>query len=149
MQQKLLQHCIIVSCISLQLSIPPRILHRLPCEEENLEPISLVVVVCSSRFWLQHKASCYCGHGYPNRLSSLQGQHYYYPARSNLQGGVHLVRKCPTEAIRYVAVHPSRSTERPSAGLNPKHKGTLDPRPLYSCTVHDWPVKQTHLPLPE
>src|SRR4051812_30238545 len=32
---------------------------------------------------------------------------------------------------------------------NPKYKGTFDPRPLYSCAVRGWPVKQTHLPLPE
>src|SRR4051812_1647695 len=32
---------------------------------------------------------------------------------------------------------------------NPKYKGTLDPCPLYSCAVRGWPVKQTHLPLPE
>src|SRR3954468_16164387 len=38
-------------------------------------------------------------------------------ARSDLQGGVHLVREHPTEAIRYAKVHPSSSTERPSAGL--------------------------------
>src|SRR3954466_8383726 len=31
----------------------------------------------------------------------------------------------------------------------PKYKGTLDPCPLYSCAVRGWPVKQTHLPLPE
>src|SRR3954468_5554405 len=67
-------------------------------------------------------------------------------ARSDLQGGVHLVRECPTEAIRYAEVHPSSSTERPSAGLNPKYKGTLDPCPLYSCTVRDWPEKQTSVP---
>ena len=35
------------------------------------------------------------------------------------------------------------STERPSAGLNPKRAGTLDPRPTHSYTVRDWPVKQT------
>src|SRR4051812_17367884 len=38
-------------------------------------------------------------------------------ARSDLQGGVHLVREPPTVASRYAGVHPSRSTERPSAGL--------------------------------
>src|SRR3954466_15802607 len=70
-------------------------------------------------------------------------------ARSDLQGGVHLVREHPTESIRYAGVHPSSSTERPSAGLNPKYKGTLDPCPLYSSTVRGWPVKQTHFPLPE
>src|SRR3954469_21113518 len=68
---------------------------------------SLIVVVCSSRLWLQHKASCYGGHGYPNRLSSLQGLHYCYPTRSDLQGGVHLVRECPTEAIRHAEAHPT------------------------------------------
>src|SRR3954470_20429800 len=128
--------------------MPPRSPPRLPPRKKP-GTNSLIVVVCSSRVWLQHKASCYHGHGYPNRLSSLQGLHYCYPARSDLQGGVHLVRECPTEAIQYVAVHPSSSTERPSTGLNPKHKGTLDPRPLYSCTVRGLPVKQTHLPLPE
>src|SRR3954468_20476993 len=97
--------------------MPTRSPPRLPCEEENPEPISLVIVVCSSRVWLQHKASCYHGHNYPNRLSSLQGLHYCYPTRSDLQGGVHLVRECPTEATRYAEVHPSTSTERPSAGL--------------------------------
>src|SRR4051812_39443692 len=38
-------------------------------------------------------------------------------ARSDLPGGVHLVREHPTEAIRYDGVHPSRSTKKPSAGL--------------------------------
>src|SRR3954470_10674812 len=70
-------------------------------------------------------------------------------ARSDLPGGVHLVREPPTEAIRYAGVHPSSSTKRPSAGLILSTKETLDPRPLYSCAVRGWPVKQTHLPLPE
>src|SRR3954469_7391256 len=30
-------------------------------------------IVCSGRIWLQHKASCYRGHDYSNRLYSLQG----------------------------------------------------------------------------
>src|SRR4051812_43079138 len=101
--------------------MPPRILPRLPCEEENPEPISLVVVVCSSRVELTHKASCYRGHGYSNRFSSLQGMHYCYTRRSDLQGGIHLVRECPTEAIRHTIAHPSNSTERPSARLNPMY----------------------------
>ena len=38
-------------------------------------------------------------------------------ARSDLQGGVQLVREHPTEAIGYAGVHPLSSTERQSAGL--------------------------------
>src|ERR1041384_8040652 len=78
-----------------------------PCEEKKPEPYSLIVVVCSSRLWLQHKASCYRGHGYPNRLSSLQGLHYCYPAHSDFQGGVHHVSECPTEPIRHAEPHPT------------------------------------------
>src|SRR3954464_1938724 len=51
----------------------PRSVPRHPGEEEKPRTNSLIVVVCSGRVWLQHKASCYCGHGYSNRLSSLQG----------------------------------------------------------------------------
>src|SRR3954463_1578134 len=42
-----------------------------------------------------------------------------------------------------------RAQQRGHRRSNPKYKGTLDPCPLYSCTVRGWPVKQTHLPLPE
>src|SRR3954463_12289240 len=40
-------------------------------------------------------------------------------ARSDLPGGVHLVREHPTEAIRYAGVHPSSSTERPPLNFGP------------------------------
>src|SRR3954462_4248663 len=91
--------------------MPPSSLPRLPCEEEDSEPYSLIVVVCTGKIQLQHKTSCYRGHGYSNRLNSLQGCTIVQPARSDLQGGVHLVRKCPTEAIRHIAVHPRLSRE--------------------------------------
>src|SRR3954464_12760416 len=97
--------------------MPSSFLPRHSREEEKRGTNSLIVIVCSGRVWLQHKASCYHGHGYANRLSSLQGLHYCYPTRLDLQRGIHLVRECPTEAIRYTKVHPSSSTERPSAGL--------------------------------
>src|ERR1041385_4686331 len=67
---------------------------------------SLIVVICSGKIQLQHKASCYRGHGYSNRLNSLQGCTTVQPARSNLQAGLLLVRECPTEAIRHIATHP-------------------------------------------
>src|ERR1041385_1890544 len=66
-----------------------------PCEEKKPEPYSLIVVVCSSRLWLHHKASCYRGHGYSNRSNSLQGCTTVQPARSDIQGGVHLVGNAP------------------------------------------------------
>src|SRR3954467_9716337 len=91
--------------------MPPRSLPRLPCEEENPEPYSVILVVCSGKIRLQHKASCYCGHGYSNRLNSLQGCTTVHPARSDLQGGGHLVRERPTEAIRHIVAHPSLSRE--------------------------------------
>src|ERR1043165_8638015 len=42
-----------------------------------------------------------------------------------------------------------RAQQRGHRWSNPKYKGTLGPSPLYSNTVRGWPVKQTHLPLPE
>src|SRR3954454_8631930 len=91
--------------------MPPSSPPRLPCEEENPKPYSLIVIVRSGKIQLQHKASCYRGHGYSNRLNSLQGCATVQPARSDLQGGVNLVRECPAEAIRHIAVHPRLSRE--------------------------------------
>src|SRR3954465_96336 len=53
--------------------MPPRFFPRHPREERKLGTNSLIIVVCSCRVWLQHKASCNRGHGYSNRSSSLQG----------------------------------------------------------------------------
>ena len=47
-----------------------------PCEEEDPEPYSLIVIVRSGKIQLQHKASCYRGHGYSNRLIFPAGVHY-------------------------------------------------------------------------
>src|SRR3954465_82598 len=62
--------------------------------------------------------------------------------RSDLQGGVHLGREHPTEAIRHKVSHPSNSTERSSAGLYPMYVGLWTLPRTYSCTVRGWPVKQ-------
>src|SRR3954470_8609483 len=91
--------------------MPPSSPPRLPCEEEDPEPYSLIVVVRSGKVQLQHKASCYRGHGYSNRLNSLQRCTTVQPARSDLQGGVNLVRERPIEAIRHIAVPPRLSRE--------------------------------------
>src|SRR3954470_13129379 len=91
--------------------MPPSSPPRLTCEEENPEPYSLIVVVCSGKIQLQHKASCYRGHSYLNRLNSLQGCTTVQPARSDLQGGGHLVRECSTKAIRHAAIYPRLSRE--------------------------------------
>src|ERR1041385_5557252 len=93
--------------------MPPSSPPRLPCEEENPEPYSLIVVVCSGKVQLQYKASCYRGHGYSNRLNSLQGCTNVQPARSDLQGGIHLVRECPTEAIRHAEAPPTAHQRGP------------------------------------
>src|SRR3954471_14266581 len=91
--------------------MPPSSPPRLPCEEENPEPYSLIVVVCSGKIQLQHKTSCYRGHDYSNRLNSLQGCTTVQPARLDLQGGGHLVRERSTKAIRHTAAHPRLNRE--------------------------------------
>ena len=91
--------------------MPPSSPPRLPCEEEDPEPYSLIILVSSGKIQLQHKASCYRGHGYSNRLNSLQGCTTVQPAHSDLQGGVHHVRECPTEAIRHIVAHPRLSIQ--------------------------------------
>src|SRR3954467_8554152 len=53
--------------------MPPSSLLRHPCEEEKPGTNKYKDIVFCGRIWLQHKASCYHGHGYSNRLSSLQG----------------------------------------------------------------------------
>src|SRR4051812_15813152 len=70
MHQKLLQHYIIVSCIINHASeIPPSTSPRGRKPGTN----KYKHIVCSGMIWLQHKAYCYHGHGYSNRLSCLQG----------------------------------------------------------------------------
>src|SRR3954467_2647701 len=71
MMQKFLKHCIIISCTikhasEIPSSTSPR--GRKPGTNKYKD------IVCSGRIWLQHKASYYHGHGYLNRLSSLQGR---------------------------------------------------------------------------
>ena len=102
-----------------------------PCEEEDPEPYSLIVIVSSGKIQLQHKASCYRGHGYSNRLNSLQGCTTVQPTRSDLQGGVNLVRERPTEAIRHIAVHPRLSREAIRRTISYAPRG-LGPSPLHA-----------------
>src|SRR3954470_20169889 len=114
--------------------MPPRSPPRLPPRKKP-GTNSLIVVVCSSRVWLQHKASCYRGHGYSNILSSLQGLHYCYTTRSDLQGGIHLVRECPTEAIRPAEAHPTAHQRGPgrSKVLSARGSWAIAPRTPGLC----------------
>src|ERR1041384_2404402 len=115
--------------------MPPRSHPRHPSEEESPEPYSLIVIVCSGKIQLQHKASCYRGHGYSNRLNSLQGCTPVQPARSDLQGGVHLVREQPTEAIRHAEAHPTAHQRGPrrSTVLSARGSWAIAPRTLGRC----------------
>ena len=140
MQQNLLQHCIIVSCSNYQCSrIPFLDIPRRRQPGTN----SLIEVVCSSMIWLQHKASCYRGHGYSNRLIFPTGVHWCHTTRSDPRVSYTLFRHVRPRGVRYAEVHPSSSTESPSAGLNPKYAGPWTPTPTYSCMVHGWPVKHS------
>src|SRR3954471_24433229 len=125
--------------------MPPSSPPRHPREEENPEPYSLIIIVCSGKLQLQHKASCYRGHGYLNRLIFPAGVHLCYTTRTDLQGVIHLVREFPTEAIRHSVAHLSNSTERSFAGLNPMYAGLWTLTLTYSCTVRGWPVKQKQI----
>src|SRR4051812_20931216 len=102
-----------------------------PCEEEDPEPYSLIVIVRSGKIQLQHKASFYRGHGYSNRLNSLEGCTTVQPARSDLQGGGNLVTECSTKAIRHGAAHPrlSREAIRRTKSYAPRGLG---PSPLHA-----------------
>src|SRR4051812_44657073 len=121
--------------------MPPSSPPRHPREEENPEPYSLIIIVSSGKIQLQHKASCYHGHGYSNRLIFPAGVHLCYATLTDLQGGGNLVRERSTEAIRHFIAHLSNSKERSSAGLNPKYDGPWTPTRTYSCSVRDWSVK--------
>src|SRR3954466_10733385 len=120
--------------------MPPSSASRHPREEENTEPYSLIIV-SSGKIQLQHKASCYRGHGYSNRLIFPAGVHLCYATRTDLQGGGNLVRERSTEAIRHSVAHLSDPTERSSAGLYPMYAGLWTLTPTYSWTVRGWPMK--------
>src|ERR1041385_2848642 len=111
--------------------MPPSSPPRLPCEEENPEPYSLIVVVCSDKIQLHHKASCYRGHDYSNRLNTLQGCTTVKPARSDLQGGGKLVRERSTKSIRHGAAHPRLNREAIRWTISYAPRG-LGPSPLHA-----------------
>ena len=87
--------------------MPPSSLPRHPREEAKPGTNKYKDIVCSGRIWLQHKASCYRGHGYSNRLIFPAGVHWCHTTHLDLQGGVHLVREHPIEAIRHAEAHPT------------------------------------------
>src|SRR3954470_10722614 len=111
--------------------MPPCFLPRLPFEEEDPEPYSSIVIVCSGKVQLQHKASCDREHAYSNRLNSLQGCTTVQPARSDLQGDGHLVRERSTEAIRHITVHPRLNREVIRRTISYAPRG-LGPSPLHA-----------------
>src|SRR3954453_15620174 len=91
----------------------PSSLPRHRREEEKLGTNSLIIIVSSSMIWLQHKASCYRGHDYSNRLIFPVGVHWCHTTRSDIQGGIHLVREHPTGAIRHTESHPTAHQRGP------------------------------------
>src|ERR1041385_978657 len=102
-----------------------------PCEEEDPEPYSLIVIVSSGKIQLQHKASCYHGHGYSNRLNSLQGCTTVQHARSDLQGGGDLVRERSTKPIRHGAAHHRLNREAICRTISYALRG-LGPSPFHT-----------------
>src|SRR4051812_44056236 len=100
-----------------------------PYGEEDPEPYSLIVVVRSGKIQLQHKASCYRGHSYSNRLIFLAGVHWRDSTMLGSPGGVHLVREHPTEAIRHKVAHPSTINREVIRRTISYVRRALDPNP--------------------
>ena len=117
------------------LIMPPSSLPRHPREEAELGTNSLIVIVHSDRLELQHKASYYRGHGYSNRLIFPAGVHWCDTTRSDLQGGVHLVREHPTEAIRHNAVDPTAHQRGPCRSIALRAKGSWAYHPSLSGSL--------------
>src|SRR4051812_50228290 len=95
----------------------PSSLPRHPCEEAKLgaNKYKIYFLVVGSGFSIKRPVTVDTA---IDRINlPYRGALIITSARSDLQGGVHLVRAHPTVAIRYVGVHPSSSIERPSAGL--------------------------------
>src|SRR4051812_40629998 len=93
-----------------------------PYEEENPEPYSLIVIVSSGKIQLQHKASCYRGHGYSNRLNPCRGALLFsLHARISRVAGT-LLGNAPSR-LSDTTQPILGSTERPSAGLYPMRQG--------------------------
>ena len=98
------------------ISTTPEILSRQPCEKAipgNHTTVHIITIIL---------CSCSCGYGYNTEHpvtveTAIQidfipaGVHNCYPTRSDLPGHVHLVRECPTEAIRHVIGHPRLNRE--------------------------------------
>src|SRR3954464_14379800 len=95
-------------------------LPRHPPRGKQLGTNSLIVIVSSSMIWLQHKASCYRGHDYSNRLIFPTGVHWR-DSTTLAPGYGNRVRERSTKAMRHKATHPSNVSERSSAGLYPMY----------------------------
>src|SRR4051812_49559908 len=102
----------------------PSSLPRHPCEEAKLGTNSLIVIVSSSMIWLQHKASCYCGHGYSNRLIFPAGVHYWLAYTLESPGWRTPCQGMPHRGPSY------DSSERSPPVYIPKGKGFMGLSPL-------------------
>ena len=107
----------------------PSSLPRHPPRGRQLGTNSLIVVVSSDMIWLQHKASCYHGHDYSNRLIFPAGVHWRDSTTLRSPGGVHLVREHPTEAIRHKVAHPSEINREVIRRTISYVRWALDPNP--------------------
>src|SRR3954467_10939100 len=97
--------------------MPPSSLPRHPREEAKLgtNKYKIEFVVVGSGFSIKRPVTVDTA---IDRINlPCRGALIITSARSDLQGGIHLVRAHPTESIRYARVHPLSSIERSSSGL--------------------------------
>src|SRR3954466_15626517 len=90
---------------------------------------SFIEVVSSSMIWLQHKASCYRGHDYSNRLIFPPGVHWRDSTTLGSLGWRHRVRERSTEAIQHKVVHPSKINREVIRRTISYVRRALDPNP--------------------
>src|SRR3954468_1850982 len=107
----------------------PSSLPRHPPRGRQLGTNSLIVVVSRSMIWLQHKASCYRGHGYSNRLIIPAGVHWRDSTTLGSPGGGNRVRERSTKAIRHKATHPSAINREVIHRTISYVRWALDPNP--------------------
>ena len=116
--------------------MPPRSFLDFPARKKSSEQqFNIVTVIVCSCIGSGYNTKRPVTVDTPIRIDLLPaGVHYCYPIRSDIPARAHLVRECPTGAIRHDAELPRLIREVP-VGLNPKRKGFMDHRPSPSGSL--------------
>src|SRR3954467_10753656 len=117
-------------------------LPRHPPRGRQLRTNSLTVIVSSSMIWLQHKASCYHGHHYSNRLIVPAGVHWRDSTCSDPRVSYTLFRHVRPRGVRHKVAHPSAINREVIRRTISYVRRALDPNPNVLLHGACLPVKQ-------